>query len=521
MSDRLAAFRSLVELSRSRVDPDRLAEAGELLDRAGERRLPGQHTVVALAGPTGSGKSSLFNALVGADVSEVGVRRPTTGGPVSCSRDPGRVGVLLDRLGVPPDARFAWRAVESAVAASGLPSLVLLDLPDHDSYAARHRAVADRLVRLVDVLVWVVDPEKYADAAMHERYLRPLAGHAEAMLVVVNKVDQLAEDAVAQVTGDLRRLLDEDGLAVGDHGEAGAQVLVTSALTGEGVAELRSVLASLARGPGAIDRRIGADLDLAAARLRPTYVGNGPMGLTQEARERFLDRLDESVGAAAAGQAAERGYLRGGASACATPYGRLLARRGVVAGGRRRSRRSFQTVAGPALIAQRAVVAEAVRSVALAASRGLPGPWARGVRQAAMDGGRSLAQELDLAALWADVRVVRRPVWWRVVGVVQWMLLAVALVGGVGLVARAVGAWAGPWGLPGGLLGGGVAAGLVLALLCRVAIRRPARRYGRFVRRRLRGAARDCGIERVLRPVEDELGRCLAVREAYAVASGG
>ena len=40
--------------------------------------MRGGHTVVALAGATGSGKSSLFNALVGADVATVGARRPTT-----------------------------------------------------------------------------------------------------------------------------------------------------------------------------------------------------------------------------------------------------------------------------------------------------------------------------------------------------------------------------------------------------------------------------------------------------------
>ena len=33
----------------------------------------------------------------------------------------------------------------------------------------------DRLVQLVDMLIWVVDPQKYADAALHDRYLIPLA----------------------------------------------------------------------------------------------------------------------------------------------------------------------------------------------------------------------------------------------------------------------------------------------------------------------------------------------------------
>ena len=54
--------------------------------RAGERLGHGvEHTVVALAGATGSGKSSLFNALAGADLSTVGVRRPTTSVTSACA----------------------------------------------------------------------------------------------------------------------------------------------------------------------------------------------------------------------------------------------------------------------------------------------------------------------------------------------------------------------------------------------------------------------------------------------------
>ena len=55
---------------------------------------------------------------------------------------------------------------------------------------------------MVDLLVWVVDPQKYADAALHERYLRPLAGHAAAMLVVLNQVDLLGGQGAAR--DDLR-----------------------------------------------------------------------------------------------------------------------------------------------------------------------------------------------------------------------------------------------------------------------------------------------------------------------------
>ena len=106
-------------------------------------------------------------------------------------------------------------------AAPELRGLILLDLPDHDSSDTGNRAQVDRMLELVDAVIWVVDPEKYADAVLHERYLRPLAGYAEVMFVVLNQVDRLPGDAADQVVDDLRRLLDEDGLALGEHGEPG------------------------------------------------------------------------------------------------------------------------------------------------------------------------------------------------------------------------------------------------------------------------------------------------------------
>ena len=90
---------------------------------------------------------------------------------------------------------------------------MLLDLPDHDSTEVQHRMEVDRLVQLVDMLVWVVDPQKYADAALHDRYLMPLAQHADVMMIVLNQVDRLTPAEREQCLADLRRLLATEGLA--------------------------------------------------------------------------------------------------------------------------------------------------------------------------------------------------------------------------------------------------------------------------------------------------------------------
>ncbi|MCX5412538.1 YfjP family GTPase [Streptomyces sp. NBC_00059] len=391
---RLDALRELVGLSRARLDGDTLAEAGRVLDEASARqRLSSRHTVVAIAGATGSGKSTLFNALAGVQISDTGLRRPTTSAPIACSWTDGAAG-LLDRLAIP--GRLRRRPVQGGTATDeALQGLVLVDLPDHDSAATGHREQVDRVLALVDAVIWVVDPEKYADAALHERYLRPLAGHAEISFVVLNQIDRLPGEAADLVLDDLRRLLDEDGMAVGEHGEPGATVMSLSALTGEGVGELREMLGTFVQDRTAAARRLLADVDAAAARLRPVYVAEGRPGLGERAREEFTDRLAEAVGASAAGQAAEREWRRNAGRACGTPWLRLW-----------RWYESTRQLGGLDLMAQalappeeeltaRQRVEQAVRKLADDAVDGLPAPWAQAVREAAVNGAKGLPEALD------------------------------------------------------------------------------------------------------------------------------
>ncbi|WP_254665921.1 GTPase [Streptomyces sp. WMMB 322] len=336
----MTALRRLVDLSRTRLPRQLLAEADRVLDAADAReRLSRRYTTVAIAGATGSGKSSVFNALAGTRLSQAGMRRPTTATPVACSWEvpgAGPADGLLDRLGIPPSTRRLmrpesdWRGRIDEGARSELEGLVLIDLPDHDSAAEGHREQVERLLRLVDAVVWVVDPEKYADAVLHERYLRPLAGYAEVTFIVLNQTDRLPGDATGAVLNDLRRLLDEDGMALGEHGEPGARVLAASALAGEGIDELRKELAAFVAERRAASLRLSADLDVVVQRLRPSYettgpvtAANSPAGLTEDVREVFSDQLARAAGAVVAGQAAERAWLRRAERACGTPWAQL------------------------------------------------------------------------------------------------------------------------------------------------------------------------------------------------------
>ena len=110
-----------------------------------------------------------------------------------------------------------------------MEGVVLLDLPDHDSTEVTHHLEVDRIVKLADLLVWVLDPQKYADAAVHDRYLAPQASHAGVMVVVLNHIDTVPAERRPAMLEDVRRLLDQDGLRE-------VPVIATSARHGEGIA---------------------------------------------------------------------------------------------------------------------------------------------------------------------------------------------------------------------------------------------------------------------------------------------
>ena len=82
--------------------------------------------------------------------------------------------------------------------------LLLLDLPDHDSVLAGATGSVNRLVSLADLMVWVLDPQKYADAAVHRRYLVPMAGHSSVISLVLNQADLLTPQEAHDCVEDLQ-----------------------------------------------------------------------------------------------------------------------------------------------------------------------------------------------------------------------------------------------------------------------------------------------------------------------------
>jgi GTP-binding protein EngB required for normal cell division len=481
---RLAALTALTEIAQSRsgpggFSPELVAEAEILLARAGERlKLSAAHTVVTLAGGTGSGKSSLFNALAGANFSPSAVTRPATRNAHACVWGMQGAAPLLDWLGVERRYRYA-RASALDAGEDILKGLLLLDLPDHDSVAAGAATAVDRLVSLADLMVWVLDPQKYADAAVHNRFLAKLAQHAAVTTVVLNQSDLLTPQQAQDCEEDLRRLLDSEG-----HGEA--RVLLVSAATGAGLGELRRVLADAVSARQTVTDRIAADIDSVIGRfdtyaidpaavarraaeiataipgpaepLAPAGLGasTGPvkppwedaaLGLPGEASPArtalesvpaapalaVADALAHAAGLAAVTDALEDVREIHAAKYLSWPFARIsgwLPGRDPVRSVRMsRASADARIAVAAGADAQQSGIDSAITVFAEAISESLPDPWPRTVRSAARSHASDISGALTAAISDSVPAAARIPAWWRLVCAWQWLLVALVAAG--------------------------------------------------------------------------------------------
>ncbi|GAA4632002.1 50S ribosome-binding GTPase [Actinoallomurus vinaceus] len=519
LTHRLATLDRLVELGDGRVDQALMDDAAELLGRAGQRlRLSGDHTIVALAGGTGSGKSSLFNAVCGLELSPTGLRRPMTSSAHACVWGLDGAGPLLDWLEIDKRHRYARAsALDQKTGGDGgsLEGLILLDLPDHDSIRSEQVAEVDKYVGVADLLIWVLDPQKYADFAVHRRYLEPLAGHDGVSLIVLNQVDRLAPEEIDECVKDLRRLLEAEGLRA-------PRILTTSAKSGAGIDDFREVIADTVAARRARTQRLVADLDRLIQRFEGAFGDIEPPTTVDAKRTAGLvEALVDAAGIPAVAEAMESAYGLRALDYVGWPLTRLAARlrsdplRRMRLGELRDELRSAFTAP---VNAQQAHIDNALQDVAEDVVRDLPPSWRKSVREA----GRSNAEALP-EALGTSLRDVvpafnQVPAWWWAVRIWQYLLLVVAAVSLVWL--GAIGAFAGLKlaHAPTRLLGeAGVAPyvalvfacvlglGALTALAARNMISLTAVKHSERMEQQMREGVTTAARELVIEPIEQEL----------------
>lgn len=528
--ERLAALQRFLRVTDPYLPDNDLVAAHTLVERAGSRlALSQDHTVVALAGSTGSGKSSLFNALARLKLSPVGVRRPTTGVAHACVWGPLEpANQLLDWVGVLPRQRFIRESALDGDDEAALRGLVLLDLPDFDSVEAGHRLEVDRLLGLVDQIIWVVDPQKYGDRILHNAYLRQFSSHSDVTIVVLNQADRLSPQDTELVLTDLRRLLEEDGLS-------GVPAMATSAKQPGMLTELREALEKTVAERQAALRRLSGDLDTLAGQLETTI---GPPAAEDEIDRatvrQLTDALANSAGVPAVAEATGGAYRMRAVASTGWPLARWARKlrpdplkklhlTGAETGDDPISRTSIPE----ADAAQKSAVGLSVRAVADRAAAPIPEVWSAPLHLAARSRLNDLPDALDRAVARTDLGVSRKPLWWGLVGGLQWVLTAATVVGlGWLLFGTAMRFWVlpdyefpqvGAITLPALLLFGGLLAGVLLALLLQPIVNAASRRAQQRADQRLRQAVTEVGREHVVAPVREVLNAYAQAREALTI----
>nr|WP_194720323.1 GTPase domain-containing protein [Cellulosimicrobium arenosum] len=208
------------------------ASRGRLLTQLDEHLLPrlkelSSPAIVVVAGSTGAGKSTLYNSLLGEEVSQAGVLRPTTREPV-IAFNPLDADVLVEG----PATRVS-RMIEH----DGVPrGTALLDAPDLDSLLSTNRDTAGLLLEAADLWLFVTTASRYGDALPWQALTRAKERGASVAMVL----NRVPPETLTTIRGDLLQRLR-------DHGMDDAPLFVVPDVgPHEGLLE-RSVVAPVAR----------------------------------------------------------------------------------------------------------------------------------------------------------------------------------------------------------------------------------------------------------------------------------
>lgn len=589
----VTSLKDAISYGEGRVPETVLLDAAETLERLSQRReLSTEHTVIGFFGATGSGKSTLFNAIAGQNIALSAPTRPTTSTVQAAIWEAEGSEELLDWLGIdkrvyPQTQALAaegdategneagggaaapnavtepapglFNRIRRAVGGRGemrtrTGGLILLDMPDFDSVTTTNRDLAARMMRYVDVLVWVVDPQKYADAVIHRDFMVPLAASGAQALCVLNQADKLAPAEVPAVLASLTRLLQAEGT----EAHLLAAPIAVSARTGEGVDVLRDLLAQVAAAKSLSLQRTDAQLHATASQLRTYAGGEGTVlagAYALEAEQKLVKACYSSSQAEQVLQAATASYRRAAGQRTGWILTRWMSRlkadplrrlhlgqqdetkstskaeksAGMLGSDSENAPELVASSLPPLSAAQKAGMANAVRQYSKQMAARIDEPWKRSMKEAALSREAELPELLERDMVRIDYGLGRTRAPWVIFNALQWIALMSALVG-VGWLTLISGLAylqiqlppaptpeGSPVPLPTLLLLLGVLLGIASAGVGRLLTAMGSRYYARKLRGRLQTGVEKAAQSCVVAPVQQEAKRLNAYRKALDI----
>lgn len=595
----VASLKDAISYGEGRVPETVLLDAAETLERLSQRReLSTEHTVIGFFGATGSGKSTLFNAIAGQNIALSAPTRPTTSTVQAAIWEAEGSEELLDWLGIdkrvyPQTQALAaegeategneaggnnkatggaaapnavtepapglFNRIRRAVGGRGemrtrTGGLILLDMPDFDSVTTTNRDLAARMMRYVDVLVWVVDPQKYADAVIHRDFMVPLAASGAQALCVLNQADKLAPAEVPAVLASLTRLLQAEGT----EAHLLAAPIAVSARTGEGVDVLRDLLAQVAAAKSLSLQRTDAQLHATASQLRTYAGGEGTVlagAYALEAEQKLVKACYASSQAEQVLEAATASYRRAAGQHTGWILTRWMSRlkadplrrlhlgqqdetkstskaeksAGMLGSDSENAPELVASSLPPLSAAQKAGMANAVRQYSKQMAARIDEPWKRSMKEAALSREAELPELLERDMVRIDYGLGRTRAPWVIFNALQWIALLSALVG-VGWLTLISGMAylqiqlppaptpeGSPVPLPTLLLLLGILLGIASAGVGRLLTAMGSRYYARKLRGRLQTGVEKAVQSCVVAPVQQEAKRLNAYRKALDI----
>lgn len=589
----VASLKEAISYGEGRVPETVLLDATETLERLSQRReLSTEHTVIGFFGATGSGKSTLFNAIAGQNIALSAPTRPTTSTVQAAIWEAEGSEELLDWLGIDKRVYPQTQALtaegntaEGSEAAGGAAApnavtepapglfnrirravggrgemrtrtggLILLDMPDFDSVTTTNRDLAARMMRYVDVLVWVVDPQKYADAVIHRDFMVPLAASGAQALCVLNQADKLAPAEVPAVLASLTRLLQAEGT----DAHLLAAPIAVSARTGEGVDVLRDLLAQVAAAKSLSLQRTDAQLHATASQLRTYAGGEGTVlagAYALDAEQKLVQACYTSSHAEQVLQAATASYRRAAGQHTGWILTRWMSRlkadplrrlhlgqqdetkstskaeksAGMLGSDSENAPELVASSLPPLSAAQKAGMANAVRQYSKQMANRIDEPWKRSMKEAALSREAELPELLERDMMRIDYGLGRTRAPWVVFNALQWIALLSALAGVAWLTLISGMAYlqiqlppaptpeGSPVPLPTLLLLLGVLLGIASAGVGRLLTAMGSRYYARKLRGRLQTGVEKAVQSCVVAPVQQEAKRLNAYRKALDI----